>query len=185
MVLALFFLFSVSEGSDQVLQGADHGTRQHAEDRSADDPIGDVHVCKIHAVNSLRSGFTTSDHARGQGAGRFESAASMAGCEPFENPATLRSGVGRGYETTSSLTNGAFLGPWAQIQLAVILGANKTHFSFFSRTIVRSVLPFNRIPHVKFVEKDRNRKSPSVCNGLFLRASSGASRVFSMTETLR
>jgi hypothetical protein len=27
-----------------ILEGADHGTRQHAEDRSPDDPIGYVHV---------------------------------------------------------------------------------------------------------------------------------------------
>jgi hypothetical protein len=46
------------------------------------------------------SGFTTSDHARGQGAGRFESAATTAVCDHFERPATPPSGVRRGHETT-------------------------------------------------------------------------------------
>ena len=49
-----------------------------------------------------RNGFTTSDHARGQGAGRFESAAYTPVCEHFERPATPPSGVRRGYETTSN-----------------------------------------------------------------------------------
>ncbi|MGE5257389.1 MAG: hypothetical protein ACM3KE_11995 [Hyphomicrobiales bacterium] len=43
-----------------------------------------------------RSGFTASDHARGQGAGRFESAAYTVGCEHFERPATPASSVRRG-----------------------------------------------------------------------------------------
>jgi hypothetical protein len=50
-----------------------------------------------------RSGFTTSDHTRGQGAGRFESAAYTPVCEHFERPATPPSGVRRGYETTSKV----------------------------------------------------------------------------------
>jgi cobyrinic acid a,c-diamide synthase len=35
-----------------------------------------------------RSGFKSPDHARGQGAGRFESGATSIGCEHFERPAT-------------------------------------------------------------------------------------------------
>jgi 4-hydroxybenzoate polyprenyltransferase len=49
-----------------------------------------------------RSGFKTSNHARGQGAGRFESAAYTAVCEHFERSATPPPGVRRGYETTST-----------------------------------------------------------------------------------
>jgi tryptophan synthase beta chain len=51
---------------------------------------------------TLRSGFKTSDHACGQGAGRFESGATSIGCEHFERPATPPPGVRRGYETTSN-----------------------------------------------------------------------------------
>jgi hypothetical protein len=47
----------------------------------------------------FRSGFKILDHTRGQGAGRFERAATTAGCERFERPATLPSGVRRGFET--------------------------------------------------------------------------------------
>jgi len=43
-----------------------------------------------------------SDHARGQGAGRLESAAYTIVCEHLERPATPSSGVRRGYETTSN-----------------------------------------------------------------------------------
>jgi glutamate/tyrosine decarboxylase-like PLP-dependent enzyme len=50
----------------------------------------------------IRSDFRTSDHARGQGAGRLESGAYTAVCEHFERPATPPPGVRRGYETTST-----------------------------------------------------------------------------------
>jgi hypothetical protein len=56
----------------------------------------------IRNLESPRSGFTTSDHARGQGAGRFESGATWIGCEHFEGSATPPPGVRRGYETTST-----------------------------------------------------------------------------------
>jgi hypothetical protein len=49
----------------------------------------------------LGSGFRTSDHARGPGAGRFESAAATSVCEHFERPATPALGVRRGYGTAS------------------------------------------------------------------------------------
>ncbi len=49
-----------------------------------------------------RSGFRTSDCACGQGAGRFESAATFFDGEHFERPATPPPGVRRGDETTSN-----------------------------------------------------------------------------------
>jgi N-acetylmuramoyl-L-alanine amidase len=48
------------------------------------------------------SGFKSSDHACGPGAGRFESAATSIGCGHFERPATPPSGVRRGFEITSN-----------------------------------------------------------------------------------
>jgi uncharacterized radical SAM superfamily protein len=51
-----------------------------------------------------RSRLIASDHARGPGAGRFESAAYTAVCEHFERRATPPPGVRRGYETTSDLS---------------------------------------------------------------------------------
>jgi hypothetical protein len=56
-------------------------------------------VLKVNCV--IRSGFKTSDHARGQGTGRFESAAYFSVCEHFERSATPPPGVRRGHETTS------------------------------------------------------------------------------------
>jgi len=53
-------------------------------------------------VDLDRSGFKTSDHARGQGAGRCESAEYTAVCEHFARPATPPSDVRRGFETTSN-----------------------------------------------------------------------------------
>jgi tetrapyrrole methylase family protein / MazG family protein len=50
------------------------------------------------AADHARIDFKTLDHARGQGAGRFESGATSTG---FERPATPPPGVRRGYETTS------------------------------------------------------------------------------------
>jgi len=58
--------------------------------------------CCFRLRQMLRSGCKTSDHARGQGAGRFESAAYTPVCEHFERPATPPSGVRRDYETTSN-----------------------------------------------------------------------------------
>jgi hypothetical protein len=46
-----------------------------------------------------------ADHARGPGAGRFESAAYTAVCEHFERPATPPSGVRCIFEMASNMFN--------------------------------------------------------------------------------
>jgi peptidoglycan-N-acetylglucosamine deacetylase len=63
-------------------------------------PFLSVPMLGAFSFRQFRSGFATSDYARGQGAGRFESAAYTAVCEHCERPATPPSGVRRGYETT-------------------------------------------------------------------------------------
>ena len=77
----------------------------------------------IKGVSSLRYGSKTSDHARGPGAGRFESAARLRRMSILRGMLSAcggPSGVRRGYETSSMLILPA--APWVPFREIVVIG---------------------------------------------------------------